>query len=130
MPGIVVAALLNPRSHAAAQATVRRQRDWQASHTRQRAVAGRAGVPLRAPRGSTYETGARARVPAEEAKAGAACNSALIIGRQTSAEDDAVHVRMMREHRALGVQHERGAHVGIRILWISGDGAQCFVTDV
>lgn len=43
---------------------------------------------------------------------------------QPTAGHDAVHVRMVRQRRAPGVQHQRGADPGAQVLRIGGDGQQ------
>ena len=63
-------------------------------------------------------------------EAGPAGDPALTVRRQPAAGDDAVHVRVMRQRRAPGVQHERGADAGAQVLRIRGDGQQRLGGDV
>lgn len=63
-------------------------------------------------------------------EAGAARNPSLAIGRQPATRDDAVHVRVMCERRAPGVQYERGTDLGAKVFAICGDRAQRVGGDV
>ena len=47
---------------------------------------------------------------------------ALAVGRQPAAGHDAVHVRVVRQRRAPGVQHQRGADARAQVLRVGGDG--------
>ena len=55
---------------------------------------------------------------------------ALAVGGEAAAGHDAVHVRMVRQRRAPGVQHQRGADPRTQVLRIGGDGAQRLGGDV
>ena len=52
------------------------------------------------------------------------------IGRKPAARHDAVHVRMMGQRRAPGVQHQGRADAGAQMLRIGGDRAQRLGGDV
>ena len=58
----------------------------------------------------------------EEARA--ARDPLRAVGREPAAGHDAVHVRMVRQRRAPGVQHQRGADARAEMLRIGGDGLQ------
>jgi hypothetical protein len=53
-----------------------------------------------------------------------ASDPALAIGCKSAARNDAVNVRMVRQRRAPGVQHQRGADAGTKVLGIGGDPDQ------
>ena len=55
---------------------------------------------------------------------------ALAVGRKPAAGHDAVHMRMMRQRRAPGVQHQRDADLRTEMLRIGGDRAQRLGGDV
>jgi hypothetical protein len=57
-------------------------------------------------------------------EAGPACDPPLAVWRQDTTRDDAVHVRMVRQCRAPGMQNQRRANLRAQMLWIGGDGAQ------
>jgi hypothetical protein len=52
-------------------------------------------------------------------EAGPAGDPALTVRRQPATWDDAVHMRVMRERRAPGVQYERGANLGAEMPGIA-----------
>ena len=54
-----------------------------------------------------------------------ASDPALPVRREPAAGHDAVHMRMMRERRAPGVQHQRRADARPQVLGVAGDGQQC-----
>ena len=84
--------------------------------------------PRRALRGSGGETAARARAPAGRSPA---CRPpSARRRRQPAAGDDAVHVRMVRQRRAPGVQDQGHADLRTQMLGIGGDGAQRLGGDI
>ena len=76
--------------------------------------------------------------PAEQARehahrqeeAGPAGDPALAVRRQPAAGHDPVHVRVMRQRRAPGVQHQCCADACAQVLRIGGDGQQRLGGDV
>ena len=52
------------------------------------------------------------------------------VGCQAAAGHDAVHMGVMRQRRAPGVQHERGADPSTEVLGVGGNGQQHFGGDV
>ena len=44
------------------------------------------------------------------------------VGRESATGNDAMHMRVMRQRRTPGVQHQRGADARPEVLRVSGDG--------
>ena len=53
-----------------------------------------------------------------------ACHPGRAVRRQPAAGHDAVHVRVVRQRRAPGVQHQRRADAGAQLLGVHRDGLQ------
>ena len=68
--------------------------------------------------------------PHREEEPRLARHPAVGIGREAAAGYDAVHMRMMSQGRAPGVQHQGGADPGTQVLRIGGDRAQGLGGDV
>ena len=68
--------------------------------------------------------------PDREEEPGLARHPAVGIGCETAAGHDAMHMRMMRQGRAPGVQHQGRADAGTQVLRIGGDRAQRLGGDV
>ncbi len=62
--------------------------------------------------------------PHGQEEPGPAGDPALAVGREPTAGHDAVHVRVVRQRRAPGVQHQRRADARPEVLGIGGDGQQ------
>ncbi len=67
-------------------------------------------------------TAGRARAPAGRSRVGK--RPSVAIQRQTTAGHDAVYVRVVRDGRAPGVQHQGGADLRAQVPGVGGDGAQ------
>ena len=48
----------------------------------------------------------------------------LAVGREPAARHDGVHMRVVRQRRAPGVQHQRGADARAQVLGVCSDGQQ------
>jgi hypothetical protein len=68
------------------------------------------------------EQPATARAPAGRTPAGTPPR--LAVGCQTAAGHDAVYMRVVRQRRAPGVQHQRRADACAQVLGVGGDGLQ------
>ena len=62
--------------------------------------------------------------PYWEEEAGFARDPTLAIEGEATTRDDAVHMGMMGQGRAPGVQYHGDADVGTEMLWIGSDGEQ------
>jgi hypothetical protein len=90
------------------------------AHRRSAAVRGHGPRP--APRGSADGTTARARAPAGRTPATATQRSPS--SARATAGHDAVHVRVVGQRRAPGVQHQGDTDAGTEVLGVGGDRAQ------
>ncbi len=59
--------------------------------------------------------------PHRQEEIGPASDPTLAVGRDAAAGHDAMHMRMMGERRAPGVQHHGDADLGAEMLGIGGD---------
>ena len=62
--------------------------------------------------------------PHRQEEARLAGDPALAVGGEATARNDAVHMRMVRQRRAPGVQDQGHADLRAEMLGVGGDGAQ------